>query len=351
MPGQKSHIHEARISDGPMTPQISILIPVWNAEATLASCLRSVLRQRAVAWECILVDDGSTDGSLEIARSWAARDSRIRVHSHPHAGLIPTLNAGISLCTAPVIARMDADDWMHRDRLRLQVAALNESPELDAVGCFARIFPRRNLREGRRRYETWLQSLIDPETIWRERFIECPIAHPALAIRREILFELGYRDRGWAEDYDLLLRLLRKGPCVGNVARRLLGWRDGPNRLSRVDSRYALDRFTACRAWHLHRDFLSGEPLYILWGHGRTGRALRRELAALGHQPAAIVDVHPRRIGNEIGGALVISPSELVDQKRHPLVVSVAGLKPRSEIRSALASMGFCEGRQFVCAA
>lgn len=334
-----------------MSPEISILLPVWNAETTLPTCLKSIIRQRDIAWECVLVDDGSTDGSLEIARSWADRDSRIRVHSRPHAGLIPTLNAGIEICTAPVIARMDADDWMHRDRLRQQAEALAEHPELDAVGCFARSFPRRELQAGRRRYEDWLHSLVDPQTIWRERFIECPIAHPTLAIRRRTLLEFGYRDRDWPEDYDLLLRLLRRGPRVGIVTRRLLGWREGSKRLSRIDSRYALDRFTACRAWHLHRDFLNDAPDYILWGHGRTGRALRRELAALGHHPSAIVDVHPRRIGNEIGGAPVIPASKLQGQPPHPIVVSVAGLEPRNEIRAALASMEFREGARFVCAA
>jgi glycosyltransferase involved in cell wall biosynthesis len=334
-----------------MTLQISILLPVWNAEATLSACLRSVIRQRGIDWECILVDDGSTDRSLEIARDYADRDPRIHLHSRPHAGLVPTLGAGIALCRAPIIARMDADDWMHRDRLRLQARTLEEHPELEAVGCFARSFPRRELRAGRRRYEDWLHSLKDPETIWRERFIECPIAHPTLAIRRPRLLELGYRDRHWPEDYDLLLRLLRKGPCVGIVPRRLLGWREGPKRLSRVDPRYAIDRFTACRAWHLHRDFLAAASHYILWGHGRTGRRLRRELATLGHLPAAIVDVHPRRIGNEIGGVRVIPPSELIDQPPHPLVVSVAGLSPRNEIRTALATLAYREGIEFVCAA
>ncbi len=334
-----------------MTPQISILIPVYNAETTLSACLESVIRQRGIGWECILVDDGSTDRSLEIAHHFASKDPRIRVHSRSHAGLVPTLNAGITLCLGPIIARMDADDWMHRDRLRRQAEMLDAHPELEAVGCFARNFPRAQVRAGRRRYEAWLHSLKDPETIWRERFIECPIAHPTLAIRRKPLLELRYRDRDWPEDYDLLLRLLRRGPCVGIVTQRLLGWREGPMRLSRIDPRYAIDRFTACRAWHLHRDFLADAPHYILWGHGRTGRALRKALAVHGHRPAAIVDVHPRRIGNEIGGVRVISPLALADQPAHPVVVSVAGLEPRNEIRAALGALAYREGIEFVCAA
>jgi glycosyltransferase involved in cell wall biosynthesis len=354
-----------------MSPRISILLPVWNAEQTLSACLRSCLRQRETDWECILLDDGSTDRSLEIARSFAQRDARIRVHARPHAGLIPTLNAGIPLCRAPIIARMDADDWMHRDRLQLQAEALEGDSALDAVGSFVRIFPRTEMRDGRRAYETWLNEIGDSSTIWRERFIECPIPHPTLAIRKRTLEEFGYRDRHWPEDYDLLLRLLRRGPCVGIVNRRLLGWRDGPNRLSRTDSRYAQDRFTACRSWHLHRDFLSARSTYILWGHGKTGRALRRELATLGHRATLIVDVHPRRIGERIGGALVISPEELArlpgfaraavassilnsTSRIHsidPVIVSVAGRVPRNQIRAALVAIGLHEGEDFVCAA
>jgi len=333
------------------TPRISILLPVWNAEATLSVCLRSLLRQTETDWECVVVDDGSSDRSLEIANAFAATDSRFRVEARRREGLVPTLNAGISLCSAAIVARMDADDWMHRDRLRMQCESLAANPDLDAVGCYTRSFPRRTLTDGRRRYEDWLHSQNDAEHIWRDRFIECPIAHPSLIIRRAPLARLGYRDRGWPEDWDLLLRLLREGPRVGIVARRLLGWRDHADRLSRSDPRYALDRFTACRAWHLHRDFLANDPSYILWGHGRTGRALRNRLAELGHRPAVIVDVHPRRIGETIGGASVIGPDALAKQPPYPLVVSVAGARPRGEIRTALVGMGFREGIQFVCAA
>jgi glycosyltransferase involved in cell wall biosynthesis len=336
---------------GRETPRISILLPVWNAESTLDLCLRSILRESEQNWECILVDDGSTDGSLVLANSFAARDRRIQVISRPHEGLIATLNFGVPFCQAPIVARMDADDWMHRDRLELQLSALNDNPRLDAVGAFTRSFPRRELTTGRRRYEAWLNSFHDAERVWMDRFIECPVAHPSLAIRRASLIRLGYRDRGWPEDWDLLLRLMRNGPRVGIVSKRLLGWRDRPDRLSRSDARYDLDRFTECRAWHLHRDFLAGHASYVLWGHGRTGRALRKALSRLGHEPRSIVEVHPRRIGETIGGVPVIDPSSLGNPSSDPVVVSVAGERPRSEIRNALTSSGFQEGMHFICAA
>lgn len=332
-------------------PRVSVLLPVWNGVNTLAGCVESILRQSESALECVIVDDGSTDGSLALAQRLAARDRRIRVLERPHRGLVAALQEGAADCEAPVIARIDADDWMHRDRLALQLALLDARRDLAAVGSGVRIFPRRDLSAGRRAYESWLNSMQSPEILRRNRFIECPVAHPALTIRRKALEAHPYRDCGWPEDYDLVLRLLRAGPSIGFVPRRLVGWRDHAGRLSRTHPAYELERFTACRAWHLSRDFLAGAGEYVLWGHGRTGRALRQALAALGHHPVSIVEVHPRRLGNRIHGAEVIPPDALVERPRRPIVTSVAGAGPRAVIRAALERMGFTEDVDFVCAA
>lgn len=336
-----------------MPPRVSILLPVYDAGETLATALASILRQREAGWECVVVDDGSTDDSLAIARTFAARDPRFRVLARPHEGLVAALNAGAALCQAPLVARMDADDWMARDRLALQCDLLDREPGLDAVGCFVRSFPRARLGDGSRRYEAWLRSLADPSAIWRDRFVECGVAHPTLMIRRDRLAELAYRDRGWPEDYDLVLRLLAAGPRIGVVPRRLLGWRHGENRTSRRDGRYALDRFTACRAHFLARDFLGDRRDYVLWGHGQTGRALRRALTSEDRHARTIVEVHPRRVGQTIGGAPVVAPEALADASspRLPLIASVAGAGPRAQIREALVRWGYRDGIDFVCAA
>lgn len=332
-------------------PRVTVLLPVWNAGATLEVALRSVARQTERDFECLIVDDGSTDDSAGIAEAFVRGDTRFRLVSRPHAGLVASLEAGLDAARAPLIARFDGDDWMRPSRLAKQAALLEAHPELQAVGGGVRLFPRTGLREGRRAYERWLNRLDTPERIWRERFIECPVAHPALMIRRERLAMLRYRDRGWPEDYDLMLRLLRDGPVVGTVPERILGWRDLPTRLSRTDPRCSLDRFTACRAWHLSRDFLADASEYLLWGHGATGKALRRALESLGHRPTAIIEVHPGRLGNEIAGAPVVPVEALETRPPYPLVVSVAGSGPRGEIRARLAQYGYREGVDYVCAA
>ena len=326
-------------------------MPAFDAERTLAAALLSVQRQTEPNWECLVVDDGSRDSTRAIAQAVAQRDRRVRVLALPHAGIVPALQLGTAACRAPLVARFDADDLMSRRRLELQLRAMKDAPELAAVGCHVRLFPRAPLREGRLHYERWLCAMVGPEDVEREAFVECPIAHPTLLIRREILARLGYRDLGWPEDYDLVLRLLEDHHRIGVVAQRLLHWRDGASRLSRTRADYSIPAFVRCKAEFLARRFLAGGDRYHLWGYGDTGKALAEALAKLGKHPATIIELHPRRVGQLIRGVPVIAPSGLPALPRLPLVVSVAGLTPRTEIRAALVGMGFSELRDYVCAA
>lgn len=332
-------------------PLVSVLLPVWNAQATLSACLRSVQRQTEPRWQCVIIDDGSRDGSLACARWFAERDSRFRVVARSHQGLVSALNIGLTFCRGEFIARMDADDLMHRQRLVAQIHTLQAHPALAAVGCHVRLFPRQGLRDGRRAYERWLNSIDSAYRVQRDAFVECPVAHPTLLIRRQTLVELGYRDCGWPEDYDLMLRLVTGGYGVGMVPQRLLSWRDHPGRLSRRNLLYALERFTACKAAFLASHFLAATHTYVLWGYGSTGKALRRALLAHGKVPSYIVELHPRRLGKRIHGAPVVSPEQLVHLPRCPIVASVAGEQARGEIRQALVDMNFVEMRDFICAA
>jgi glycosyltransferase involved in cell wall biosynthesis len=334
-----------------LAPEISVLLPAFDAASTLAAALRSVQRQTEQRWECVVVDDGSRDATLELARTMAREDERIRVVTIPHAGIVPALRAGLAECKAPLVARMDADDLMSRRRLELQRDALADAPELAAVGCHVRLFPRAGLREGRLNYERWLSSICTPESVQREALVECPVAHPTLIRRREVLAAFDYRDLGWPEDYDLVLRLLAAGQRIGVVPKRLLHWRDGEARLSRTSPTYDIAAFVRCKADFLGRGFLARSERYVLWGYGDTGKALAEALAQCGKHPAAILELHPGRLGQMIRGVRVQRPEALPSLPRLPLVVSVSGLGPRTEIRAALAQMSFVETRDYVCAA
>lgn len=332
-------------------PRFSIVIPVRNAERTLAPALYSVVRQAERDWECWVVDDGSEDRSLEIADAFSATDTRFQVLRQPALGIVSALNLGVAQSRGRYVVRFDADDLMHRQRLALQRQALECDPTLAGVGCHVRLFPRATLSDGLRAYESWLNSICEPEQVEREAFVECPLAHPTWCMKREVLLRFPYRETPWAEDYDLVLRLLAVGSRLAVVPRRLLLWRDGPVRLSRTHDRYTLARFTDCKAAFLCRTLLAETGEYVLWGYGGTGKALARALALRGKHPSYIVELHRGRIGQRIAGAQVITPEALREVRLRPIVASVAGVVARTQIRQALLALGLRERRDFVVAA
>jgi len=332
-------------------PLISVLLPARDAGATLEPCLRSVERQTEARFECLVVDDGSRDDTLTIARRYVRRDRRFRVLALERRGLVAALNEGVRACRGRYVARMDADDLMHRSRLQRQRRELDARGGLAGVGCHVRMFPRRTLGAGSREYEAWLNGIDSEAAVLRDAFVECPLAHPTWMLRRAVLLEQKYRDRGWPEDYDLLLRLLAEGRRVGVVPRRLVSWRHGTGRLSRTSTVYDRERFTACKAAFLAAGFLSRNDRYDLWGYGATGRALVAALRPHGKRPATIFELHPGRLGNVIAGAPVVPPDALPRRPRRPLLVSVAGAGPRHRIRRFLDARSYRELAHYLCTA
>lgn len=335
-----------------MSARVSVLLPAFDAAETVGACLRSLVRQTLDDWECVFVDDGSRDGTLRVARRAVGSDPRFRFLERGHEGLVGALRTGLAACRGRYVARMDADDVAHRDRFRLQIAALERNPTWAACGTHVRIFPRAGLGKGRREYERWLGSLGSATDVRRDRFVECPVAHPTIVARRDVLDEAGgYHDDGLPEDYDLVLRLLESGHDVGVVARRLLLWRDHDRRLSRTSPVYAQERFVALKARFLARGFLARSDDYVLCGYGSTGKALRRALAAHGKHPKTIVDIDPRRIGRNSEGSPIIPPEAFRPTAARPLLVSVARAPGRTRARRWLDSLGLVDGRDYLCTA
>ena len=145
---------------------------------------------------------------------------------------------------------MDADDVAHPERLQVQLEELERDPKLDVVSCRVAHFSDNGpVGRGFQLYEEWLNALVCHEDILRERFVESPLPHPTVMARKRVLLAAGgYRDRGWPEDYDLWLRLAERGCRFGKVPRVLLHWRDHGDRLTRNDSRYAVERFLERKA-------------------------------------------------------------------------------------------------------
>ena len=337
------------------SPRVSVLLPVFNARPFLDECLQSLVQQTYRDFEILAVDDGSKDGSREILESWAEMDARIRVLRQPHLGLVSTLNAGLAACQGEIIARMDADDVVEPGRLELQLNALDNSSETDVVSCLVRHFPEEDVAEGFRAYEAWINNLITHDQIMCERFIESPIPHPTAVLRRSALEDAGgYQDHGWPEDYDLWLRMAALGKRFRKVPEVLYYWREHGSRLTRTDSRYAVEKFLACKARYLLGGPLQGMQKVTVWGAGQTGRRLSKHLLRGGARLESFIDVDPAKVGSTLRGRPIESPEALEERLsgRHSvLVVAVSSRGARQQIRERLSGSGLRETHDYWIAA
>ena len=214
-------------------------MPAFNAAPTLARCLESIQNQTWEDWEMVVADDGSSDETPRLLASVARREPRLRVISLPRAGIVPALNAALALARGRFIARMDADDESHPERLSTQIRWLEENPGWGVVGSLVEFGGNRLQAGGYALHVDWLNELVTPEEIALNRFIESPFAHPSVMFRRELVQRHGaYRDGNFPEDYELWLRWQEAGVQMGKVPRALLTWHDPPGRLSRTDGRY-----------------------------------------------------------------------------------------------------------------
>lgn len=340
------------VADATTALRISVLLPARNAEATIELAVKSMLQQTFSALEVIAVDDGSTDGTGARLRALAQSDARVRVLRSEGVGIVGALTLAFAAARGTLIARMDADDESLPQRLELSVRALDADATLAGVGTAVEMFrddrpPSPNLLA----YGRWLGTLTTPERLSVERFIESPLCHPSVLLRREVLERHGgWHETPYPEDWELWLRLLEKGERLACLPQVLFRWRDHDARLTRTDPRCTFERHAALKAHYLARCF-GGQPL-TLWGAGEVGRTLSRALAAEGAQVARFVELNPRKIGQRIHGAPVIHPDALgPPQSPGHLLAAVGAKGAREDIRARLVATGWREGHDFTCVA
>lgn len=324
-------------------PAISVILPAFNASTTIAAAVQSILNQTVSDIELIVVDDGSDDQTSDVIRSF--QDSRIQLIRQAHQGVAAAANRAFAASTAEFIARMDADDFAYPQRLERQLQWLTNEP-LDVVGCQIRIVdPSGERVPGLRRYERWINTeTLRADQISALRFVELPIVNPTIAARRSY-FELGCRDDGFPEDYDLMLRASALGMRFGKVSEVLFDWIDRPDRLTRTDSRYSETAFMQCRRHHLLDGPLRSVREVDLWGVGQTGKSWLRWLQAHTIAVRQAYDVHPRKLGLEIHGVPVKHPVDMPDADGTPMLVAVGAASARAQIGPHLADRNYISGK------
>jgi len=333
------------------TPAVSVVMPVRNACATLDACLDSIQAQTLTDFELIVVDDASEDASRALVAGRATGDARIRLLRGPQRGLVACLNAGLDAARAPLVARMDGDDIMARERLAVQSQYLREHASIDVVASRVRAIPCDELGAGMREYLRWQNACLSPLALRDEIYVECPMTHPSVMYRRAVVSAAGgYRDGDFPEDYELWLRLSESGHRMAKIDRCLLDWRQHEGSLSRRDPRYSRDAFDRLRAQYLVRDSRldRARPL-AFWGAGRRTRLRARHVLARGFAPRVWIDVDAKKIGNCLQGAPVVAPGWLRDRQPRPFVlVWVASHGARDRIADSLGAMGYARGEDYL---
>ena len=187
-------------------PTVTVLMPVYNGEKYIKDAIESILNQTFTDFEFLIIDDGSTDKTPDILKEYAQRDSRIRLErNEQNLQIAATLNKGLSLATAPLIARMDADDISLPERLEKLVAFMIANPDITVCsGAIAFFIHGANAPD-----EIWMPP-TEHEAIRAKLFFESCIYHPVSIYRKEqiCVYAEGYdNSMPPAEDYDLWVRL------------------------------------------------------------------------------------------------------------------------------------------------
>ena len=247
-------------------PLISVIMPMRDGERFVGQAVDSVLAQTWTDFELIVVDDGSTDGGPDLVRGYG--DPRIRLVTLPvSGGISQALQAGIALSTAPLLARMDADDVSLPDRLAAQIAFLAAHPEVVAVGATPILMDQDG---GQHRPYPLLTR--DAE-LRRCLTVKGPFCHGSVLMRRAALDAAGgYRsEQEPAEDYGLWIRLAAHGQ-LANLPRALYRLRIGDHSVSFRQQARQRDQLVALR--HQARTAL-GDPT-LQWKELRSGQRFYR---------------------------------------------------------------------------
>jgi glycosyltransferase involved in cell wall biosynthesis len=197
-------------------------MPVFNGRRYLKQAVDSVLTQTFADFEFIIIDDGSTDGTAELLKTYAAADKRIRVITRANQGVTRSLNEGLELALGPLIARMDADDISKPTRFEKQVRFLKEHPGHVLVGCRSLLIDPNGYPICEKRDIALHHEQIDAlllKMMW-------PVVHPAVMMRAAAVKQIGGYDTRYRtnQDHDLFLRLAEVGK-LANLPEILLEYR------------------------------------------------------------------------------------------------------------------------------
>lgn len=225
------------------TPLISVIMPLYNAESFVSEAIESVRCQTVENWELFVIDDCSTDGSVDVARKYCEIDPRIKLlRNEKNSGVSVTRNRGIDAARGEYIAFLDSDDVWLPEKLQRQLSLMKEKNG-DISYCSYAIIGA----DGKKAKDDYLvRARAEFKNILKENYIQCS----AMLIRADLVKEIKFRTDFYHEDYILGLDLLRRGCVAVGCTEILLKWRYIENSRSFNKVKSAKNR------WLIYRKYL-----------------------------------------------------------------------------------------------
>lgn len=329
-------------------PDVSVILPFYNADTTLSRAIESIASQSMRSFECILINNNSTDNSVEIAQNITVNDKRFILIHEENQGVMFASNTGSKRARGKFVARMDADDWSYPNRLKLQADFLDVNPDYGAVSGMVKHVSHSENTKGFARYVDWVNSVQTYNEILNSQFIESPIVNPSAMWRKEVAEEHGmYRSGDFPEDYEMWLRWLSEGVKIEKLNDTILDWYDSDTRITRTQSIYSDSAFYRIKTKYLAGWLKKNNPYHpriAVWGASRISRRRARLLKQYGIEIECYIDIkRSRQLDEE-----VLYYNDIPAPDKMFILTYIKQMNARDEIQAFLHSRGYVEGINYL---
>lgn len=330
------------------TPRVTVILPFFNAEKTIRRAIKSIALQSFQDFECILINNNSTDNSVSIAQNESENDKRFILIHENKQGVMFASNTGSKKACGEYIARMDADDEAYPNKLKLQADFLDTNHDYGAVAGMVKHISHSENTKGFARYVNWVNSVQSYTEILNSMFIESPIVNPSAMWRRKVAEKYGmYRHGDFPEDYEMWLRWLSEGVKINKLQETVLKWYDSDTRLTRTHSIYSDRAFYKIKTKYLANWLQKNNPHHpkiAVWGASRISRRRARLLKQYGIEIEFYIDIKRERILEEE----VVYYTEIPSPEKVFILTYIKQMNARSEIQDFLHSKGYKEGQNYL---
>jgi len=329
-------------------PKVSVILPFFNAESTLDRAIESIVSQSLLDFECILINNNSTDKSVDIAQRWVEKEKRFILIHEKKQGVMFASNVGSKKASGKYIARMDADDFSYPNRLKLQSEFLDANPDYGAVAGLVKHISHSENTKGFARYVEWVNSVQTYREIRNRQFVESVIVNPSAMWRKEVGEKYGmYKSGDFPEDYEMWLRWLGEGVKIGKLPETILDWYDSDTRVTRTQAIYSDGAFYRIKTKYLAKWLEKNNPFHpqiAVWGASRISRRRARLLNQYGIEIECYIDT---KRGRQLDQKVVYY-SEIPPPGELFILTYIKQMDARDEIQKFLHSRGYEEGVNYL---